>query len=99
MILVDKEEIVKISSYVPCRIHGSEQVDFFPIRERRENMRQYAALDLPCCYQFLCQTLFLFEQIFLFHLLPLHPADCIHLMVQGDAGPVDLLLHDLKFPD
>ena len=49
MIFVDKVEIVKISAYILCRIHGREQVDLFPFRERRENVRKHARLNLSGC--------------------------------------------------
>ena len=39
------------------------------------------------------------DQILLFHLLPLHPPDRIHLILQCHGGTVDFLLHCLEFPN
>ena len=99
MIFIDKVEVVKIAAYVLGRIHGREQVDFFPVREGRENMRQHAFLDLFGGSEFFYDLFLLPDHILLFSFFPLHAADRIHLLVQGAAGPVDLLLHRFKFPD
>ena len=99
MVFVDKVEVIKIPAYVLCRIHGRKQVDLRPIREGRENMGQDTFLDLPGCAQLLDDSFLFLDHIFLFHLLPLHPADSIHLLVQSQAGPVDLLLHCFEFLD
>ena len=57
-------------------------------------MRKHAPLDLPGRAQFLRNA---FPIILLFHPLPLHPADGIHLFIQSLACPVDLLMHRFKF--
>ena len=45
VILVDQEEIVKIPADHSRRFHGREDVEFLPLRERRERLRQHAPLD------------------------------------------------------
>ena len=99
MVVIHKEEVIKVAADILGRIHGGEQGDLVPVRIRRENIGQHAALDLPGRGQFPHDPFLLFDEILLFHLLPFHAADRIHLPVQGQAGPVDLLLHGLKFRD
>ena len=44
MVFVGEEEVVEISAYRLCRIHGRVYLELVSIRERRENMRQHARL-------------------------------------------------------
>ena len=46
MIIIDQEEVIEVSSDLPCRIHRREKIEFIAFRERREVMRQHAGLDL-----------------------------------------------------
>ena len=99
MILINKEKVVKVSAHIPGRVHGGKQIDLWPLREGRENMRQHTLLNLLCRAQ-LPNDLLLFSFLVLqLHLLPLHPADRIHLLPQRLAGFVDFLLHSLEFID
>ena len=99
MIIVDQEEIIEIPAHFFGRRHGSEQLKLRPVRERRENLRQRVCLDLPGHAQLLFDPFLFFYSVLLFDLLPFHPADRVHLLIQGKAGLIDLQLHSVKFPD
>ena len=45
MILIDQEEIVEITAHLPCRCHGSKDIQVFPVRERREYIGNGIFLD------------------------------------------------------
>ena len=99
VICVNEEKVVKIPAHVPRGIHGRKQIHLSPIRIGRENVRKHAFLDLSGCVQFPDNQFLLPFLILQFHLLPLHPADRIHLLPQSLAGLIDFLLHPLKFDD
>ena len=44
MILVYQEEIIEISAYRPRRIHERKYIEFLPLREWREDIRQHRQL-------------------------------------------------------
>ena len=46
MIIVDQEEVIEVSSYLPCRIHRRIEVKLLAVREWREDVRQYGGLYL-----------------------------------------------------
>ena len=46
MILVDEEEIVKVSADLSCRLHHRIEIKLRPLRERRKDPRQHGGLDL-----------------------------------------------------
>ena len=51
MILVDQEEVIEIAADLSRGVHFGIQIEFLPVRERRENMRQHAGLNLICHVQ------------------------------------------------
>ena len=99
MVAVGQEEIVEIPAHLFGRRHGGEKIKLRPVRERREFIRQHVCLNLPGHDQFLLNPLLFFLPVFLFCLLPLHPPDCVHLLRQGVARPVNLPLHLFKLVD
>ena len=60
MVLIHKEEIIKISPDFFCRLHRGIDIKFRAIRERRENAWKHARLNLGSHTQF-CTDPFLFS--------------------------------------
>ena len=99
VVFVHEVKVVEVTTHVPGRVHGGEEVDLRPVREGREDMGKDAALDLSGRGQFLNDPFLFPDQVLLLHLLPFHAADGVHLIVEGQAGTVDLPLHGLELPD
>ena len=46
MILIDQEEVIKVSAYLFCRLHCCVNIKFTAFRKRREDLRQHIRLNL-----------------------------------------------------
>ena len=99
VVAVDQEEIIEIPADFFGRRHGGIKRKFRPVGEGREDRRQRICLHLSRRFQLLGDPLLFLPPVFLLDLLALHPADRVHLLLQGMTCFVDLLLHRLKFAD
>ena len=60
VVIVDQEEIVKITAHFLCGIHQRIEIELFPLRERRKHIRKHGCLNTGRKGE-LCSDLLLFR--------------------------------------
>ena len=59
MVIINKEEVVEITANLLCGCHCGIDVEFLPLRECREHIRQHIRLNFSCTLKFGTDTLLL----------------------------------------